>query len=95
MTVYIWILCQLGRPHGACCWWCASSDGRWVGLVGVLRSDLDSLHPGIGLEAAGSTVPVTQGLVDGVSHRVRGECFDMAQSNPGSLQPLCWNILHL
>lgn len=55
----------------------------------VLRSKLDSLHPRIGLEAVGSTVPVAQGLVDGVFHRVRGECFDMvAQNNQGFIQPL-------
>ncbi len=42
-----------------------------------LRNKLDSLRPGIGLEAVGLTVPVAQGLVDGMFHRVRSECFDM------------------
>ncbi len=55
----------------------------------VLRSELDSLHPGIGLEAVGLTVPVAQGLVDGMFDRVRGECFDLvAQSNQGFIQQI-------
>ncbi len=58
-------------------------------LAGMLRSDLDSLSPGIGSEAAGSTGSVAQGLVDGLFHRVRGECFDMvAQSNQDFIQTL-------
>ncbi len=59
------------RPYAAC------SGGVPHRMEDELRSKLDSLRPGIGLEAVGLTVPVAQGLVDGMFHRVRSECFDM------------------